>query len=171
MIRAGAGGLAAAGTGLDAVSPVWVIISLPTQFERLLEMVSERLRDGRLFCRVQSAGHPVDPQLLQHIMGPPPQAQHSVTATVQTGPPPQQQGDQPNTACYNLPANTPVLALEAKPYSPPDPFYRPPPQPPQRKSENNAKQTVPVYGVAVDSLIGEFLGSAFGPSSPGRVFY
>lgn len=160
------------GTGLDAVLPVWVFLSLPTQFERLLEMASERLRDGRLFHRVQSAGHPVDPQLLQHIMGPIPQAQPPVVAPNQITAPLQQLGEPPNTACFNVPSNRPVLALEAKSYSPPDPFYRPPPQaPPQRENDNSGKQRAPVYGVAVDSLIGEFLGSAFGPSVPGRVFY
>ena len=182
----------------NTVSPVWVFVAQPTQFERLLRIVHERQGDGRLFYRVPNEGRPLDLQLLRLLLGPGSQPPGYSTATrtsfhpearMNVEPDPNHTGphngqdderppEPPPPPPWNrIPDHEPHLALEARPYCPPDPSYRADytsnsRPPPIRRPDVviNVKKSV-VYGVAVDSLMGEFLLHLHDPPARGRFFY
>ena len=200
----------------DTVSPVWVFVAQPTQFERLLRIVHERQGDGRLFYRVSNEGRPLDLQLLRLLLGPDwqppgysaatrpsfhPEAKIKVepdpkhtgphnpeeptpeptppepTPPEPTSPGPTPPEPPPPAPWTDMPNNQPHFAREARPYRLPDPSYRADntsnsrPPPIGRPDEViNVKKSV-VYGVAVDSLMGEFLLHLHDPPARGRFLY
>ena len=136
------------------MSPVWVFVTRPTLFERLLRIVRERRSYGRLFYRVPNEGHALNPQLLQLLLGP----------------------------GYKLPGFNVtehlVFQAQAGQILESDPKHTGPPifQTPQillpRGPDVNINvDNSLVYGVAVDSLTGEFLLHLYDQPEPGLFFY
>ena len=103
---------------------MWVFMVLHTQFERLLQMVSERRRDGRLFYRVKSDGRPLDLQLVERILD-----------GASTSSP----------ACFNNAVGPAHLVREARSSDEPAPFYRP-------SSNSNVAPPPPFLGLAQQNV-------------------
>ena len=61
----------AAENTVKEVSPVWVFVVLDTHFDRLLQLVSDRRRDLRLFYRVNSDGRLLDDELVERLLDAP----------------------------------------------------------------------------------------------------
>ena len=83
---------------------MWVFMVLHTHFERLLQMVSERRRNGQLFYRVKSDGRPLDLQLVERILDGASTSSH---------------------AGFNIAVGPAHLVREARSNNEPAPFYRP----------------------------------------------
>ena len=82
---------------------MWVFVVMRTHFERLLKIVSERRRDGRLFYRVNSDGRLLDLQLVERILD-----GASTSSPV----------------CFDNVVGTAHLVREARSNNDPDPAYR-----------------------------------------------
>ena len=91
--------------GVNEVSPVWVLVVMHTHFDRLLQIVRQRLHDGRLFYRVNSDGRLLDSQEVDRILD----------GAYLSSP-----------ACFNNDVGTAQLVREAGMYKEQDPFYKSP---------------------------------------------
>lgn len=121
-------------------------------------MVGVRLRDGRLFYRLQSDGQPFDEQLILQILGPEP-------------PPPTQIVDSQTPQPYAQPAGLGINVPTREPHFARENALKGDASSSSKPARNTGPKAAPVYGVAVDSLMGEFLLHLSDQQKPGRFFF